>query len=267
MPPPRLSFYTDASYPGQGVSTGIPRGLMVTLGGLPLVREGMGIGAVLLRDGRGTYLPSAAETLCLAEGKAVTRTIINRRLVKALGGRANEALTFLCERASDLYMRFPRAQRALLSLRNATAGRAFQNISVPSSLEAGVITEYLWGSGDVRVECVVSCPADWRGRICVLNELAADVLDSAAMDGGPQPLPSGWVELPLKAPIPVLVSSAQGLRMSVADFQETSGRPVRLFWGRERGPGLNWAGYCIGTEHTGPGSGRATLSYRLSLTI
>jgi hypothetical protein len=240
-----LRIVPDPDYRGKGISEGLARGLLVFVSGENLTGEGMGIGGVAVRGDMGTaFSRSWTDTGDIRNG--MTRTfLIDSEMVWCIRGRVSPVLTSLIESAISTYMRHPRLQGILMGpvipLRNLLS---IHPVFVPVLPKAEVRCTYTVIDTAIRVRVSVHPITQLKGTVCILNELAGDRFVAGWHDGTIVPPPPGWASIPLRFPTPSLVDPGHGVRFWIQDVTP-SDPPVSLFWGREEGEDLSWAGFSI----------------------
>lgn len=249
---PRLSFISDDTFPGQGVSAGIPRGLLVRRGDSDLVQEGLGLGTIALKRNGVTYFP-----------QNVTTHIDGSLVVKEFG--VDSALVFespllpisrmmpLYGLGTRAYMMLPRYQEKLLDMRS----RAFSRLRVRPRLRrtlplATASFTYSIQRDKVTVRTAIRSLRGALPRVFIMNELGADIFTSAIKDGGIVPTPTGWCPLAGDMPTPALLDREHGTTFLIDRVEVGEDVKARLFWGRERREDLCWAGFELELLGTGP---------------
>lgn len=238
----RLSFISDDAYPGEGVSVGIPRGLLVRRGETDLVQEGLGLGTVALRRRGVTYFPSSSVTA--VEGSRITKEFtVDSALVLESPLLPLSRMMPLYGLGTRAYMTFPRWQERVLGLRSALFSRlkVRPRLRRTSPLAAARFT-YSPRPDGVDIKAVVRSLDGALGEVFMMNELGADHFDSAIRDGRVVPAPTGWCPLPHRTPTPALMDTEHGTTFFI-DRLRHGGTAARLYWGREKNEDLCWAGF------------------------
>ncbi|MCC7565762.1 MAG: hypothetical protein KO206_05740 [Methanomicrobiaceae archaeon] len=240
-----IAISSGDTYRGEGVSSGLARGLVVHCGGRNVTREGLGIGTPVLRSDRFTFFSRRIRTERLS-GNRITRIFsIDTRLVWYIGGRQSFRLTRLSERLSDLYMRYPPLQRGIALVPRI---RTFCGISpafedIPPLAEARF--DYAVSRGAVTVSCRIRSLQGVLPRIYLLNELAGDTFRAGRDQGSTIPPPPGWQEIGRPLPSPALCDPESTLWFRLASLAVRGDVPARVFWGREDAGDICWAGFEI----------------------
>jgi hypothetical protein len=244
------SFMAGEGYAGSGASRGLSRGLLAFHLGRNLTEEGMGIGAIAIRQRGWFFFSATSRTEFPSEGEIVKTFAVDRRLVWAVGGRPSLALTRLFDRGSELYMGSPQLQRRLWPAMSRLRDRAglTQHFQAVAPVAEGKC-QYAVRGGQAQVHCKVTSSRQPLGKVFVMNELGAGVFSRATCDGRLAPPPSSWQPLPEPMAACSLYSPGEGLTFLVRDLaveqERAPGRPVRVraFWGREETDDLRWAGF------------------------
>jgi hypothetical protein len=103
--------------------------------------------------------------------------------------------------------------------------------------------DYAIDRGSVGVTCHVVARASEPIVLYVMNELSADVFGVATMAGRRVGLPSGWEPLSQDDEAPWFCCNDKAVRFTVRGLNATPTLTVRSFWGREKAPGISWAGF------------------------
>jgi hypothetical protein len=238
----RISFVSDDSYWGEGVSIGIPRGLMVQIDGINITQESLGLGAIaLIKDGL-TYFPSDCHTE--SDGSAITKKFpIGSALVFDSPFMPLSSMMPFYRVVSKVYMVLPTWQNRLLDLR----GWFFSKFKVRPVLrknEPLAIAEITYHprADAVEVKCSIRSLKGPLPEICVMNEVGADHFDASIQAGAIGKAPSGWCELPMRLPSPALWDAKTRTAFFIDRIECDEGMDVSLFWGREKAKDLCWAG-------------------------
>ncbi len=240
-----LQIVPDREYRGKGISEGLARGLLVFVSGENLTGEGMGIGSVAIRnDERTIFSRTRTDTGDIRTG--MTRTyFIDTGMAWGFRGQVSPLLTKLIESAVSMYMHHPRLQGLLMGpvmpLRNLLSIHPVFE-AVPRVAEVRV-TYRVTGS-DIDIRVIVHPCSRLTGTVCILNELAGDRFVAGWNDGRIPP-PPGWEEIPFRFPTCSLIDPDRGVRFWIRDVTSSPDLPVALFWGREQGGDLSWAGFSL----------------------
>lgn len=236
---------TGAGYPGEGISRGLARGLLVYYGDCNLTGEGMGIGSAALRNRRCTYF---SRTWTDVDDDGVFRRTfsLDTRMRWTVFGLPSDRLTRFMESAVGVYMRLPRLQTALLHL--VFPVRAILGIhprfeTVPSC--GRVAFSYRIAPDHVDVRVVPELQAGEEDTLCLLNELGAAWFTAAEDGRATGTRMPGWEKVESERMPVSLVDRAHGVRFSLDRPSTGRAPPVAVYWGRERNGDHSWAGFCI----------------------
>src|SRR5512138_3193571 len=100
---PVVTFSPGEEYTGEGISEGLPRGLLVFLDGTNITGEGMGIGAVAVKDPGFSYFATGCTTEIIRPDIVEKTFLVDRRLLWGRGNSSSVRLTWLVERILDAY--------------------------------------------------------------------------------------------------------------------------------------------------------------------
>lgn len=103
----QIHIVADEKYPGEGISRGFARGLLVYYQDCNLTDEGMGIGSIAVRDHNYTYF-SRSWTDSVEQGMLTRTFLIDTRMIWGIHEKTSSLLTRLIEYAIRAYMRIPR---------------------------------------------------------------------------------------------------------------------------------------------------------------
>ena len=238
-----LSFINDDSLSGEGVSLGIPRGMMVRRDGSDLTQEGLGLGAIALRRRGITYFPTLSRTSI--DGSQVSKQFtVDSALVFSSPVLPLSRLMPLYSLGTRAYMMLPRCQERLLGLRS----RMFSWLRVRPELRrtrvmAEAMFTYTPQHDSVTVRGTVRSLNGPLPKVFVMNELGADHFSSSVRDGRIGPPPTGWCRLPDELPSAALLDEKHGTTFFIDAVEASEGVGTRLFWGREKREDLCWAGF------------------------
>jgi len=232
-------------YPGEGISKGLARGLLVYYDECHLTGEGMGIGSIALRDHEYTYFSRSWTDS--DDGDCFRRTfILDTRMIWSIGGKASGLLTRAIEYGISAYMQFPWFQRMLigvvLPLRTLLGIHPLYE-TVPSRGEV-TFTYQVTGS---RVEIQADFTLQGRNEdtLCLLNELSAAWFTAGWEGEHLSSPPPGWEKVsPDKLPTS-LVDPVHGIRFFMEQPSVTPPVPCTLYRGRELNGDHCWAGFCV----------------------
>jgi hypothetical protein len=251
-----ITFDNDYSFRGSGISQGISRGLLVRRDGTDLLQEGLGLGVVALKRGGLTYFSPSCTTR-EGEGSMLREFAVDSAMVFRSPYLPLSGLMPLYGLGTKAYMSLPGYQDRLLGLRS----RMFEWFDVRPVLRRGETLAtatflYLPGENLVRVCGSIRSLAGPLPTVYVMNELGAGHFDRSVLNGGEiNHPPTGWCELPMTMPTPALLDPRRGTTFFIDRLNCCEGSGPRLFWGRERGDGLCWAGFEV--ELSNPGGLRS----------
>lgn len=253
-------------YPGDGVSRGLARGLLVFEGDRNITGEGMGIGSVALRDRKYTYFSRTYSDV--QEDGVLRRTfVLDTRMLWAVRGRPSPLLTRGIETGISAYMRLPRLQAlAMLPVQPVRdlAGIHPRFGAVPPR---GTVT-FTYRITREQVE-VLAESGDLPGpgeTLCLLNELSAAVFTAGWERNGPAAPPPGWEAVSGDWRSVSLFDPAGGTRFRMDRPAVAHPMPHTVFRGRERGRDLCWAGFCIALGPPDGTRGCTDVRYRIGFT-
>lgn len=240
----RISFITDDTFRGEGASDGLSRGLLAFFDSHNITQEGMGIGAIALRTDKFTYFSNTCKTEVIDSTKIAKTFLINKRLMKSFLGRPSEMLTWLYQKATNLYMALPLLQNILLSFSGRISNYTkttthFEDIE-PAG-EAEVV--YLINKNIVSVNCNIMLSGRLPCKVYILNELGADFFHAGLVGKIVSPPPSGWQRLPKIMPTPSFYNAQHNVQFLVSNLISQHNVPIDIFWGREKTEHLCWAGF------------------------
>lgn len=255
-----LTFFTDSSYNGFGLSEGLSRGVQVLYEGQSLTQEGMGIGAVALKRGGLTYF--CRQSAPAPEGLGYT-CILDTVLLSEIMRTSSRLLSHLWHGGTALYRHLPQIQPLLLvwaaSLRRWLRIKNRFEAVESQGTAAFSITEKGWG---LDVRCTVRVP-DKESKICIMNEMGADWFTGGWSGNTPREAPPPWQKLSAAAAFPSLYSERLGLLFSLKELKVSGSDSYTVFWGRERNEDLCWAGYTIEIDLGQSAAAEVLCSYRV----
>jgi len=242
-----ISIILDSEYRGDGISAGLARGLLVWSGSEDLTGEGMGIGSVGVRFPGFTCFSRTCTDRSGADG-VITRTfLVDTRMSWSIFGKVSPWLTRSIESGIDAYMHLPGLQRLLMApvmpLRTLLRIHPlFETIPVCAEI---MLTYQVTGTA-VDITARIRQIDDSIGTVCLLNELSADCFSDAWCGGMNCTPPPGWEELSGRESAVSLFDPVHHIRFSLISVSTSpSSMQPRVFWGRERGRDLCWAGFAI----------------------
>jgi len=238
-----LSFISDESYPGEGMSTGIPRGLTVRRGEIDLTQEGLGLGTVALRKGGLTYFALSGKTS--VSGPLITKEFtVDSALLFESPLFPLSKLMALYGLGTRTYMMLPGSQEMLMAFRSRIFSRMrVRPVFRPARPLATAMFVYAPRADAVTIKATVRSLAGHLPDMFIMNELGADHFVSVIRDGRTGPAPTGWCPLPSRMPSPSLVDEEHATTFLIDRLKVSEGLETHLFWGREKGEGLCWAGF------------------------
>ncbi len=263
-----IGYHASERGAAAGDSAGLARGLSVTVDGVDVTGEGMGIGAPALRDGF-TYFPSSCRTEKTGPGRFVKRFVIDKRLIVSVFGRPSLFLTSLVERSTDWYAAHPSSQQALLGL-SRLARRLFRiNIRYRNAgPEAEAIVTYVIRGDEVDVSGSIRVLGRRRRlpTVILMNEVDARFFDAGLRGGRLVPPPTGWRRLPPSERTAALVNRTSRLAFSARRLRVVPRVEPKRFWGSERSEGLCWAGMDYEIDAGALHAREIGFSYRVGFT-
>ncbi len=235
-----LRFPHDSS-PGEGLTTGLAKGVCMFEGLADLSEEGMGFGVPVVVSRWRTYLSYKAPTIETSPDGSLIKKVYYLDAVQNIGDRTTTGVWpyMWLETKGLVYKSLPRAQRWLLDKRDAR-DRTPKVTFVRASSLAIVPVEYRIGENSVSVTADLSAlnSLPGRSRIYILNEQGGRSFpiyrenDRASLTG----IDGGWV-----------IVSAAAAGFAAADggkWFNLKARPgAAMFRGREIVDGrLSWSG-------------------------
>jgi len=241
----QIHIVADENYPGEGLSRGLARGLVVYYQNCNLTDEGMGIGSIALRDHNYTYF-SRSWTDSVEQGMLTRIFFIDTRMIWGIHEKPSSLLTRLIEYAIRVYMRIPRVQMILMipvfPLRTLLR---IHPIFEPISPRGKVTFSYLVKGNNIEVQVSMEDPLEKQERLFLLNELSARWFVAGWQHGRKIAPPPGWEKIS-QADLPVsLLDPVHGIRFFLDGLSVPAPLPFSIFRGREYTKDLAWAGFCI----------------------
>jgi hypothetical protein len=258
-----ITISADGSYPGEGRSRDLARGLLVYADGRNLTREGMGIGCPAAKTERHTLFSRTCSTLRTDRDHIHKIFRIDTGIGWGILGRLSPALTRMNNTTVDLYMRYPPLQHLL------PLGAGFRTLfgikPVRYDCEPPVEAhfEYVIQGSRIEISCRLQALRGGLPTIYLLNELGANAFRNGWLDGRPIPPPKGWEPIPSN-PQAALYDPARRLCFRIGQVTVSEGMNARLYWGRERLMELCWAGYEIELDPGDPAIAEACCRYAIS---
>ncbi len=243
-----LCIRSHGRHGGLYPSSGIPKGLTVSCGGIDLSEEGVGFGVPVLKQPRETIFPGSSRVTCTIQETTVVAVEYDMNLVERLSTQKRCSLAHVALNAV-------REPLALLHRRYPIVRNAFSAISRALHAALGIRTtfELIESFGIVRVTYTIDTSTgnvrvhmdarDLSTRGCIelilMNEQGANVFDRYSDSEGRELKGSAietWQEV--AAGEATFLDSRHGVF-----FTMKSARGARLFRGRELAEGrLAWAG-------------------------
>lgn len=245
-----LEFKFDKNYYGEGISRGIPRGLLPYMDGKPIVQEGMGIGSFAVQYGNRTYFCSVDK---IDEYSAVDKIIdvkyrVDMELEWTFLQKPSALLTsFLETVASEFYMKSEVFQDPLLKIgtlirRLLRIKPDFKKIESLGEISAS----YAVGESNIKIEADCNLILE-NYKLFVMNEIGGELFSRSIICGKEKAPPTGWQRIEKSAVIEdhlhVLKSPSLGLAFHMEEIFVPPYVESTLFWGREVSSGYNWAGF------------------------
>ncbi|ACL16939.1 hypothetical protein [Methanosphaerula palustris] len=262
-----ISIVPDLGYLGEGISEGLARGLLVCFGGENLTGEGMGIGSVAIRCPGFTCFSRTSKDSPGGEGIVIRTFLVDTRMSWSILGFVSPSLTRSIESGIGAYMRHPGLQRLLMvpvmPLRSLFGIHPVFE-SIPPTAEV-TFTYQITGTA-VDISARVRRLAGPVGTVCLLNELSADCFVTGWI-GGIVPPPPGWEELSRERGAKSLYDPVHQIRFSIAAISTSPPLQSKIFWGREMGEDLGWAGFAVEVESPDGMVVPNEVRYRIEFTV
>jgi hypothetical protein len=259
---PQIEFSPGQDYLGEGISRGLARGILVSADGRNITGEGMGIGAVALKDRSFSYFSLNCNTVVHAPDLVEKIFFIDSRMIWRRGGSPSVSLTWCLERMSDVYMRSLGLQ---ILLRSGSHTKRFLGLNpvfepIPSMAEAQFT--YRIAGSQIDVSCTIRPLSRRLPSVFILSELAADSFTHAFSQGKAMKPPSGWAR---HEPGNDLYDPVHRLRFTFSPQSLGRSVPSTVWWGREHTKNLRWAGYSIEFPECHRGMEPISCSYAVCL--
>jgi hypothetical protein len=240
-----IVYYSDDSYPGEGISVGIARGILVQYRGTNIVQEGLGIGNLALKKGLMTYFGSTCNTIQLSETQFRKTFFIDSVMMWQKNGKLSIFLTKLLDLLAQFYMVFPPLQNKLF-LETGTLLRNLFKLN-PQMIKTTPVAEahfnYIIKADELVVECEIKSLARYLDKVFILNELGADYFRNGIKDEKVIPAPTGWRYLSSNPVSTAFYNPGCNLSFSIKNITVKDHFPYKVFWGREKTKDLSWAGF------------------------
>lgn len=247
-----LEFKFDKNYYGEGISRGIPRGLLPYLDGRLIVQEGMGIGSFAVQYGNRTYFCSIEKideyVISDSHKEIDVEYSVDMMLEWTFIKRSSPLLTsFLENVASKCYMKSEAFQDPLLKI--GTLIRRLLGIKPDfKKIESlgNISASYAVGESDIKI--VADCNLRLENyKLFVMNEIGGELFSRSVICGQEKAPPTGWQRIEKsdvsKDRLHVLKSPSLGLAFHMDEIFVPPYVESTLFWGREVSDGYNWAGF------------------------
>jgi hypothetical protein len=263
----KVEFVVDDCYLGEGISTGLSRGLLVTVNGKNITGEGMGLGSIAARYGGYSYFSRHVATERTGTGTVEKTFLIDTRMAWAYRGTVSYSLTRCLEFIADCYMAMPSLQ-FLVALESPLKSRlAFAPFLEPVAPLVTARFTYRTDKerdGRVSITCRITSHNGPHPELFILNELGAASFTHSLTGGEPGSPPSGWRRFP-DGRRAALYSPESRLAFSVIPGSVVSDADTALFWGRESTENLHWAGYEIRVRPRTRDTRTVSCSYEIEL--
>jgi hypothetical protein len=216
--------------------------MLVFADGRNITGEGMGIGAVALKDRNFSYFSLHCTTVVHAPDLVEKTFSIDSRMIWGRGGSFSIPLTWCMERVNDVYMRSPGLQILLRPGSHTKRVLGLNPVfeSIPPIAEAQFT--YRIAGSRIDVSCTIRSLAGRLPSVFILSELAADSFTHAFSQGKIMKPPSGWAR---HEPGNDLYDPVHQLRFMFSPHSLRRSVPSRVWWGREHTKFHRWAGYSL----------------------
>ena len=240
-----LAFVFQDDFAGEGVSSGLPRGLLVELDGENLTQEGMGLGLPVLQWRGLNYFPVITSSKNVSSTQFERTYSFEKCLYWYFGSRKLTHLTRVFEFCTQtFYMPFPIVQPAIFKITQALRKHLPTTVMFDQVEPIGQCTvKYDIIGNQVLIEQVLQLFTVISPKVILLNELGADYFAKSHQDGVISGPPSGWVPIPTANLCPELINETHGLSFRISEVQEQVA--YQLKWGREKAADYCWSGFEI----------------------
>jgi hypothetical protein len=241
-----ITYYSDDSYKGEGISLGLARGILVKYKGIDIVQEGMGIGSLAIKNGLMTYFASTSITTHLSENQFRKTFLIDSAILWKINGRQSIFITKFIDILAQGYMFLPGLQNKLLK-----TGTIFRNLLklTPQIVKITPIAEacfsYSVKKNELSVECRINSLSGYLSKVFLLNELGADYFQNGLKNGKIVSPPGGWNPITSNLSSAAFFNPDNNLSFIIKKISNTGFIPFKVFWGREKTKDFCWAGFEI----------------------
>lgn len=188
-----ITYYSDDSYLGEGISLDIAKGILVKYKDTNIVQEGLGIGNIALRNGLMTYFASTCKTVQLSETRFRKTFLVDTMLLWRINGKLSIFITGIIDILAQFYMLLPGFQNKLLN-----TGTLFRNLFklTPQIIKITPMAEacfnYSVKDDELYVESKIKSLVGYLNKVFVLNELGADYFPNGIKNRKTVVAPTGW---------------------------------------------------------------------------
>jgi hypothetical protein len=259
----KIRIVPGAGYPGEGISHGLARGLLVYYGDQNITGEGMGIGSIALRDREYTYF-SRSCTDSEKDGVLRRTFTLDTRMMWSIRGKTSSLLTHWIESGISAYIQLPRLQGIImlpvLPIRMLLGIHPIFETIPP---RGKVIFTYRVIGNCVEVHVKIQGSIRPQDTLCLLNELSAAWFTTGWDGKQIAPPPPGWEKVsPDNLPVS-LVDPLHSIRFFMDKPSVSHPVPLTIFLGREHSGDLCWAGFCIELGPLDGSQGLPEVSYSI----
>jgi hypothetical protein len=236
-----ITYYSDDSCPGEGLSLGIARGILVKYKDANIVQEGTGIGNLALKNGLMTYFASTCKTAQLSGTQFRKTFLVDSVMLWRINGKPSIFITRVIDILAQCYMLLPGLQNKLLK-----TGTLFRNlfkltpILIKIAPMAEACFDYSVEKDELYVECKIKSLDGYLRKVFILNELGADYFQNGIKNGKAVSAPTGWEPNPDSN---AFYNPDYNLSFLVKKINTIDLIPYKVFWGREKIKDLSWAGF------------------------
>ena len=245
-----IEFRFDENYYGEGISKGIPRGLLAYHDGVLIVQEGMGLGAFAIQYNNRTYFCSI-EKICKSGHLDKIIDVeyrVDMRLEWTFFQKSSPLITtFLEMTASKIYMKSEAFQGPILKM--GTRLRRLLRISTDFKKTESlghIKARYTIGKSDIHITVESNVGLE-KYKFFIMNEIGGELFSRSVICGLESDPPGGWQKikktLTQNEKSHMLKSPSLGLMFYMEEICVPANIESVLFWGREVSGGYNWAGF------------------------